>query len=91
MKDFNGNTHAKPDWDNAEFILFIGTSSAQAGNPFKRMARQLAKRRVDDNFSYVVIAPRLEMTSTLATKNNHWVPIKPEGNLALVMGMLAGL
>lgn len=88
MKDFNGNTHAKPDWDNAEFILFIGTSSAQAGNPFKRMARQLAKRRVDDNFSYVVIAPRLEMTSTLATKNNHWVPIKPEGDLALVMGML---
>ncbi|NBB66739.1 tetrathionate reductase subunit A [Mannheimia haemolytica] len=88
MKDFDNNQHAKPDWDHAEFILFIGTSPAQSGNPFKRQARQLAKRRPDDNFSYVVVSPRLEMTSSLATQNNHWVPIKPEGDLALVMGML---
>ncbi|WHP46427.1 tetrathionate reductase subunit A [Mannheimia bovis] len=88
MKDFDNNQHAKPDWDHAEFILFIGTSPAQSGNPFKRQARQLAKRRPDDNFSYVVVAPRLEMTSTLATQNNNWIPIKPEGDLALVMAML---
>ncbi|AGH38071.1 Molybdopterin oxidoreductase [Bibersteinia trehalosi USDA-ARS-USMARC-192] len=88
MKDFDDQQHAKPDWDHAEFILFIGTSPAQSGSPFKRQARQLAKRRADGNFSYVVVSPRLEMTSTLATQKNHWVPIKPEGDLALVMGML---
>lgn len=56
MKDFDNQQHAKPDWDHAEFILFIGTSPAQSGNPFKRQARQLAKRRPDDNFSYVVVS-----------------------------------
>ncbi len=88
MKDFDNQTHAKPDWDHCEFILFIGTSPAQAGNPFKRQARQLAKKRTEDNFNYVVVSPRLEMTSTQASQNNHWIPIKPGEDLALVMAML---
>lgn len=88
MNDFAGNAHAKPDWDNAEFILFMGTSPAQAGNPFKRQARQLAKKRSEDNFDYVVVAPRLELTSSLATRNNRWVPIIPGSDLSLALAML---
>lgn len=36
MGDLDKNTHVKPDWDNVEFALFMGTSPAQSGNPFKR-------------------------------------------------------
>ncbi|MFZ7317192.1 molybdopterin-dependent oxidoreductase, partial [Avibacterium avium] len=79
---------AKPDWDNSEFILFMGTSPAQAGNPFKRQARQLAKQRTESDFDYVVVSPRLELTSTQATQNNRWLPILPGGDLALSLAML---
>lgn len=88
MNDFEKNSHAKPDWDNAEYILFIGTSPAQAGNPFKRQARSLAERRTAENFRYDVVAPRLELTSSAATPENRWIPVTPGGDLALVLGML---
>ncbi|OOF83168.1 tetrathionate reductase subunit A [Rodentibacter ratti] len=88
MNDLDKNAHAKPDWDNAEFILFIGTSPAQSGNPFKRQARQLAKARVKDQFEYVYVSPRLELSGTQATQNNHWIPIIPGEDLALVLAML---
>ena len=29
--------HAKPDFEEAEFIIFIGTAPGNAGNPFKRI------------------------------------------------------
>lgn len=88
MNDLNNNSHAKPDWDNCEFILFMGTSPAQSGNPFKRQARQLAKKRAESDFDYVVVSPRLELTSTHATQNNRWVPVLPGGDLALSLAML---
>ncbi|MGQ0286118.1 tetrathionate reductase subunit A [Pasteurellaceae bacterium 22721_9_1] len=88
MNDLDNNAHAKPDWDNAEFILFMGTSPAQAGNPFKRQARQLAKQRTEDNFDYVVVAPRLELSSIKATDNNRWIPIIPGTDLSLSLAML---
>lgn len=88
MNDLDKNSHVKPDWDNCEFILFMGTSPAQSGNPFKRQARQLAKKRAGDNFDYVVVSPRLELTSTHATKNNRWIPVLPGGDLALALAML---
>ena len=88
MNDLDKNAHAKPDWDNSEFVIFMGTSPAQSGNPFKRQARQLAKERADADFDYVVVSPRLELTSTRATTSNNWVPIVSGGDLALALGML---
>lgn len=88
MNDLANNAHAKPDWQHAEFILFIGTSPAQAGNPFKRQARQLARQRINDNFDYVVVAPRLELTNSRAVKRNRWIPVIPGTDLALVLAML---
>ncbi|MDY3114475.1 MAG: molybdopterin-dependent oxidoreductase [Sutterella sp.] len=88
LNDLNNNAHGKPDWEHAEYILFMGTSPAQSGNPFKRQARQLAEGRVRDGFKYTVVAPRLELSTSVAVSDDEWVPVKPGGDLALALGML---
>src|SRR5699024_3413611 len=67
-----------------------GTSPAQSGNPFKRQGRLLAKARMKDaeDFSYVVVAPNLQLTNTLATNNNTWVPILPGTDSAMAMALM---
>lgn len=90
MNDMQKNAHAKPDFDHVEFAIFMGTSPAQAGNPFKRQGRLLAKARMKDaeDFSYVVVAPNLQLTNTLATNNNTWVPILPGTDSAMAMALM---
>lgn len=90
LDDLKKFAHLKPDWDHSEFLLFIGTSPQQSGNPFKRQARQLANARVNNtNFSYVVVSPMLPNTSNQpCAANNTWLPIRPATDSALAMGML---
>lgn len=90
LDDLKKYAHLKPDWDHSEFLLFIGTSPQQSGNPFKRQARQLANARVNNsNFSYVVVSPMLPNTSNQpCAGNNTWLPIRPATDSALAMGML---
>ncbi|OAT26506.1 tetrathionate reductase subunit A [Buttiauxella ferragutiae ATCC 51602] len=88
MGDLEKNSHVKPDWDHVEFALFIGTSPAQSGNPFKRQARQLSSARLRDNFQYVVVAPALPLTTVLADDRGHWLPVIPGSDSALAMGMI---
>ncbi len=90
MNDLKKFAHLKPDLDNAEFVLFIGMSPAQAGNPFKRQARQLAKARTDGSLNYVVVTPSLPAgsSSLAAGDNNRWLPIKTGTDSALVLGMI---
>ena len=88
MGDLDKNTHVKPDWDNVEFALFMGTSPAQSGNPFKRQARQLASARLRDDFRYVVVAPALPLTTVLADERGHWQPVRPGSDSALAMAMI---
>ncbi|MGL5455949.1 MAG: tetrathionate reductase subunit TtrA [Enterobacterales bacterium] len=88
MGDLDKNTHVKPDWDNVEFALFIGTSPAQSGNPFKRQARQLSSARLRNDFSYVVVAPALPLTTVLADDHGHWLPVIPGSDSALAMAMI---
>jgi tetrathionate reductase subunit A len=88
MDDLQKNSHVKPDWKYLEFGIFWGTSPAQAGNPFKRQGRQLATERIRDNFDYVVIDPSLPNSTTLATRNHDWLPIKPGTDNALAMAMI---
>ena len=90
LDDLKKYAHLKPDWDHSEFLLFIGTSPQQSGNPFKRQARQLANARVNNsNFSYVVVSPMLLNTSNQpCAGNNTWLPIRPATDSALAMGML---
>ena len=90
LDDMNNNAHAKPDLENIEFAIFMGTSPAQSGNPFKRTGRLLAKARTKDteDFSYAVVAPNLPMTNTLATQNNNWISILPGTDSAMSMAMI---
>lgn len=87
--DLKSMPHAKPDFQNAEFILFIGTAPSNAGNPFKRQAMQLAKARTDGALRYVVVDPVLTNADNRAAgERSNWVPILPGTDGALIMGMM---
>lgn len=88
LGDLDKNPHVKPDWEQVEFALFMGTSPAQSGNPFKRQARQLASARVRRDFNYVVVAPALPLTTVLADDHGHWLPVLPGTDSALAMAMI---
>ena len=88
MNDLDKNPHVKPDWEHVEFALFMGTSPAQSGNPFKRQASQLATARLRDNFSYVVVAPALPLTTIMADRRGQWLPVVPGSDSALAMAMI---
>ena len=81
--------HAKPDLQNAEFVIFMGTAPANAGNPFKRQGTLIAKARTDGSLHYVVVDPVLGHSDNLASKERgRWVPIVPGTDAALAMAMI---
>jgi tetrathionate reductase subunit A len=81
--------HAKPDLANAEFVIFMGTAPANAGNPFKRQGTLLAKARTDGKLSYVIVDPVLGHTDNrAAAERGRWVPIKPGTDAALALAMI---
>ncbi|MGE6568655.1 tetrathionate reductase subunit A [Shewanella vesiculosa] len=90
MNDLKKFAHLKPDLNNAEYIIFIGMSPAQAGNPFKLQARQLASARTEGKLQYTIVAPSLPAgsSSLAAGDDNNWLPIKPASDSALVLGMI---
>ncbi|RAI43206.1 molybdopterin dinucleotide binding domain-containing protein [Rhodoplanes roseus] len=81
--------HAKPDLAAAEFVIFCGTSPANAGNPFKRQAWQLARGRTDGTLNYVVVDPVLGHSDALAAHHRgRWIPIRPATDGAFAMAMI---
>lgn len=88
--DLKGMPHAKPDFANAEFVIFVGTAPGNAGNPYKRQANQLAKARSGTgSFSYVVVDPVLTHASSAAAgARDRWLPIRPATDGALAMGLM---
>lgn len=88
--DMKKMPHAKPDLENVEFCIFIGTAPGNAGNPFKRQGTLLAKARSGNRqFNYVVVDPVLTNADSLASGDrSRWVPIKPGTDGALAMGMI---
>ncbi|PKO55582.1 MAG: tetrathionate reductase subunit TtrA, partial [Betaproteobacteria bacterium HGW-Betaproteobacteria-21] len=87
--DLKRMPHAKPDLENAEFVLFIGTAPGNAGNPFKITGTKLAKGRTAGTLDYVVVDPVLTNADNLASaEHGRWVPIRPGTDGALVMGMM---
>jgi len=88
--DMKKMPHAKPDFDNVEFCIFVGTAPGNAGNPFKRQGTLIAKARSGQRpFSYVVVDPVLTNAESLASgERSRWVPIKPGTDSALAMAMI---
>lgn len=81
--------HAKPDFENIEFCIFIGTAPGNAGNPFKRQAAALAEARTTGKLDYVVIDPVLTQSQNAACgQRSRWIPIRPASDGALAMAMI---
>ena len=89
LGDFQKYPHLKPDFEHCEFLLSFGTAPGQAGNPFKRQAKLLARARSEGGLHYVVVSPMLSNSDALAAgERSRWQPIRPGGDLALAMGMI---
>lgn len=89
LSDWKKQPHLKPDFTNAEFLLFIGTAPGNAGNPFKRQGQLIAKARSEGKLKYVVIDPVLTNSDNMASSDrSRWIPIKPNTDGALAMGMI---
>lgn len=87
--DFKKMPHGKPDFESARFVIFEGTSPAQAGNPFKRTAEWVAERRASGNFEYVVVEPVMTQSVTDAPeKGSEWIGVRPGSDSAFA-GALA--
>jgi tetrathionate reductase subunit A len=88
LGDFTKYPHLKPDFDECEFLINWGTAPGQAGNPFKLMGKLVANSRAEKKLRYVTITPILTNSDSLATDRSAWIPVKPQGDLALAMGMI---
>ncbi|MFO7813872.1 MAG: molybdopterin dinucleotide binding domain-containing protein [Pelovirga sp.] len=71
-----GAWHAHPDWKEAKYAIFLGTSPGNSGNSLNSLGRQLADARVDNDFKYISVDPLLRTTPS-ANTGGEWVPIKP--------------
>ncbi|MCC5881750.1 MAG: tetrathionate reductase subunit TtrA [Halomonas sp.] len=91
MNDLGANAHVKPDIQNARFIMYIGTAPSQAGNPFKRQGRLIAKARAEGTLEYVVVDPALNAAASHAAERNGWVPIRPGTDSAFAMAIIQWL
>ncbi|HEY0843802.1 MAG TPA: molybdopterin dinucleotide binding domain-containing protein [Noviherbaspirillum sp.] len=90
--DLRRMPHCKPDFANAEFVLFVGTAPGQAGNPFKRQGTLVAKARTEGNLSYVVVDPVLTHASNRASGDRgRWLPIRPGTDGAMAMAIMRWL
>ena len=65
--DMKKMPHAKPDLENVEFCIFVGTAPGNAGNPFKRQGTLLAKARASgtgDRLHYAIALQTLDASAT---------------------------
>jgi tetrathionate reductase subunit A len=89
LGDFKKYPHLKPDFENTEYLLSIGTPPGQAGNPFKRQGKLLARARTEGNIEYTIVSPMQGNSDTIAVGGkSSWIPIIPGTDLAFVMGVL---
>jgi len=89
LGNFKKYPHLKPDFENTEYLLSIGTPPGQAGNPFKRQGKLLARARSEKNIDYTIVSPMQGNSDTIAVGGkSHWIPVIPGTDLAFVMGVL---
>ncbi len=89
LGNFKKYPHLKPDFENTEYLLSIGTPPGQAGNPFKRQGQLLARARSEKNIDYTIVSPMQGNSDTIAAGGkSHWIPVIPGTDLAFIMGVL---
>lgn len=84
-----GGNILRPDVDNAEYILYIGSYPGHSGKPMQTMARQVAVQSSSGKLKFAVIDPVMVGGAvTPIGEASKWIPIKPTTDSAFVMGML---
>ena len=79
-----GTNHMKPDYTQAEFVIFWGTGYTEANFGPTPMGPQVSQAIVDGKLKVAVVDPRLSKTAA----KGWWIPVRPGGDLALAFGML---
>jgi anaerobic selenocysteine-containing dehydrogenase len=75
----------KPNFTEAEFVIFWGTGAFEANFGPTPMSQQITDGLVERNFRFAVIDPRLSKTAAKAWR---WIPVEPGGDLPLAMAMI---
>ncbi len=89
LGNFKKYPHLKPDFENTEYLLSIGTPPGQAGNPFKRQGKLLSRARSEKSIKYTIVSPMQGNSDTIAVGDkSNWIPVIPGTDLAFVMGVL---
>lgn len=85
MTDKSKN-HFKPDIENCEYLVYVGTNPFDAGFPMISLARKTQNMRTRNLNPgiMVVVDPYLSRT---AGKADTWLPIKPGGDAAFALGV----
>lgn len=79
-----GTNHMKPDYPNAEFVIFWGTGFAEANFGPPPLSTRVSKAIVDGRLKVAVVDPRLSKSAG----KGWWIPVRSGGDLALAMGMI---
>jgi len=77
----NVKNHYKPDMEFSDYILWFGTSPAEANFPGQTLAKRLVKSR-NAGTRHVFIDPRHSRSCAFGHK---WLPVKPGGDTALAL------
>ncbi|MCL5258989.1 MAG: molybdopterin-dependent oxidoreductase [Firmicutes bacterium] len=79
-----GPNQLKPDYTQAEFVIFWGTGYNEANFGPTPMSPRISQALVDGKLKIAVVDPRLSKTAA----KGWWIPVIPGGDLALAMGMI---
>ncbi len=79
-----GKTHLKPDFANAEMVIFFGTGAFEANFGPTPMSELVTWSLTYRNMKMAVVDPRLSKT---AAKAKWWLPVKPGADAALALAL----
>jgi tetrathionate reductase subunit A len=80
-----GPNHLKPNYSEAEFVIFWGTGAFEANFGPTPLTEQITDSLVQRNFRFAVIDPRRSKTAAKAWK---WLPVQPGGDLPLALAII---
>ncbi len=79
-----GKEQLKPDFANAEMVIFFGTGAFEANFGPTPMSEMVTWSLTERNMKMAVVDPRLSKT---AAKAKWWLPVKPGQDAALALGL----